>query len=265
MLLRTHDGIGIGDAADVLHGTVFVIRTHNVINLLEGIPLAEVLLVEIDGGLGHAENQLMSHVVLQTLSDKDSLRDVHGIVILKNVIRSRTNSVQIRRDLGGLLELIDRHFVRVLIHVEEIVDVVTLEHSQSIAVGLLVAFLEGVRDCLPVIGHSDNKSHLGLEIGLVKAREYLVAVEGLKLRIQVLVLILQVGESVQTRAVSVVLAEITDLDRVPGVEAQVFHVEGDLVVLVEGSFGALVVVDDEGGDGHGDQVDEEGAFGGLAV
>ena len=63
MLGRAHDVVTIGDASDVLHGAVFVIRTHHMINLGKWVSLTVSLLVEIKGRLGDTEDELFSEVL----------------------------------------------------------------------------------------------------------------------------------------------------------------------------------------------------------
>lgn len=60
MLFGAHDLIGISDAANVLHGTVLVVRAHDVVDLGERISSVEVLLVELQRRLRDAEDELVA-------------------------------------------------------------------------------------------------------------------------------------------------------------------------------------------------------------
>jgi len=76
-----------------------------------------------------------------------------------------------------------------------------------------------------------------------------VTVEGLELRIQILLLILLISEGMQPRAVGAVLVEVLQLNGVPA-ESQVLHLEGDLVASVVLGIAELLFVDDQSRDGH---------------
>jgi len=97
-----------------------------------------------------------------------------------------------------------------------------------------------------------------------------VAVEGLKLRVQVLVVVRSVLESVQANTVFVVGVYVTQLHSIPA-RGYVRELERDLVILEEFvasliSFGPLgLVIDAEVVDRHAVQVEEKLAILGVAA
>ena len=54
----------------------------------------------------------MSKILLEALSDKDSLRRVHRVKVLKNDVGSSAHRVEVGRDGRSLLELEQRGFFR---------------------------------------------------------------------------------------------------------------------------------------------------------
>ena len=75
-------------------------------------------------------------------------------------------------------------------------------------IAMLVTGLDGVANSAPVNRAKYNERHLGLEIGLVEAREDAEAVESLKLRVQILLLVSAVNESVQTNSILIIRSQV---------------------------------------------------------
>lgn len=50
----------------------------------------------------------------QRLPDKDTLWDVHGVTVLKDLVRSRAYSVEISRDSWCLLEIVYSHHLIII-------------------------------------------------------------------------------------------------------------------------------------------------------
>ena len=95
VLFRAHNLIGVRDAANVLHGTVLVIRAHDVVHLRERISCVEVLLVELQSRLGDTEDELMAEELDERLSDEDALRHIHRVVVLEDLVRAGAQGVQV--------------------------------------------------------------------------------------------------------------------------------------------------------------------------
>ena len=190
MLLTAHDIVRVGDAAHILHGTIFVIWTHHVINLAEWISGAEVLLIEVKSGLCDSKDLLVSEVVDQGLSDKDSLRNIHGVEILKDSVWSSTDGIQVSGYLRGLLELIDNHIIVLSVEIEEPVNLVALDHMLSLLfVEVVESLLDSVGDCSPVRWANHDEAHFSLEVWLIETWEHSEAVESFELRVKILALI----------------------------------------------------------------------------
>lgn len=95
------------------------------INFSEGVSSAKVLLIEVKGSLGDSKHKLVAKELNHGLAYEDTLRDIHGVIVLKDLVGSGTDGIQIGRDLGGLLELIDSD-IFIVVEVEEPVDSSTL-------------------------------------------------------------------------------------------------------------------------------------------
>ena len=64
----------------------------------------------------------MSQKLNEALTDEDSLWHVHGIIVLKYLVRTSADRVQVRRDLVRLLKIVDSHLVLILIELKEPLD-----------------------------------------------------------------------------------------------------------------------------------------------
>ena len=106
-----------------------------------------------------------------------------------------------------------------VIEVHHPVDVVLLNDVFAALVLLVLkSLLDSIGDGSPVRWAEDNKAHPSLEVWLVKAWEHLEAVEGLKLRVQVLALVLLIDEGVETNTVLIIWCKIFELDGVPSLD-----------------------------------------------
>ena len=65
------------------------------VNLGEWVSRAKVLLVEVESGLGNSEHKLVSEELNETLTDKDSLWHVHGVIVLEYLVGTGTDRVQV--------------------------------------------------------------------------------------------------------------------------------------------------------------------------
>jgi len=95
VFLRAHNFVRIGNATDVFHSSVFVIRAHNMVHFCKRITLAEALLVKINGRLCYSEHEIISHVLNERLSDENSLGYIHRIVVFKDAVGSSTDGIQV--------------------------------------------------------------------------------------------------------------------------------------------------------------------------
>lgn len=167
--------------------------------------------------------------------------------------------VQVWRDARGLLKLVNGHIRRVFVEVEEPFDACSFKNVPSavLLVPQVIPALDGVGNSPPFRWAQDDQAHLGLEVGLIKAGEDSEAVERLELRVEVLLLVRVVNESVQSDAVLVVGRQVSQLDSVPAL-GQVGNLERDHLVLVGlWAHWHRSVVDLKIGDGQGLEVDEE--------
>ena len=83
------------------------------------------------------------------------------------------------------------------------------------ALAVLVSLLDAVGNGVPLFGCNDSQLHLGLEVWLIEAGEDPEAVESLKLRVKVLLVILRVGVGVETNLILVVRRQILESHSVP--------------------------------------------------
>ena len=89
-----------------------------------------------------------------------------------------------------MLELIDGEGLIVAIEVEEPVDLVALNDMQALLFLLIIECgLNSIANCSPIGGAQHHEAHLGLQVGLIKTWEHSEAMERLKLRVQILLLI----------------------------------------------------------------------------
>jgi hypothetical protein len=115
-----------------------------VVNFAEGVPLTKVLLIKFNRRLCDSEHKVRPHVLVHGSTDEDPLWRVHGVVVLMNDVVTRADTVQVARDPGSLLKLCNRNFGLVLIKVEEVSDVMPLEHTSALM--HLEALLDRVAD-----------------------------------------------------------------------------------------------------------------------
>lgn len=101
-----HDIITISYTRHILHGTILVVGTHHMVDLGERVSLAERFLIVINCCFSDAKNELLTQVLDERLPYKDALRRIHWIKVFEILVWSRTNSIQVSRDLWCLLELV---------------------------------------------------------------------------------------------------------------------------------------------------------------
>ena len=259
VLFRAHDLIGVSDAANVFHSTIFIVRAHDVINLGEGVSCAEVLLVEIEGGLGDAKQKFVAQELHKGLSDEDPLGHVHGVVVLEHLIGTSTDGIQVSRNLVRLFKFIDGHLFVTFVEIEEPLDSGALQNVSAVVVSIsqLVARLNGIGHGTPLSWAKDDERHLSLQIGLIEAGEHAEAMEGLKLGVQVLLVVGAVRESVQADAVLVVRGQVLELNSVPALDNLILAKRDNLVLVALRSNRRRLVVHAELCHGNSLQVDEQ--------
>lgn len=146
MLLRAHDFIRVCDAADIFHGSVLVIRAHDVINFSERISSTKALLVKVESGLCDSKHELVSEELNKRLSDKDSLWHIHGVIVLEDLIWACADGIQVSGDSRGLLKFIDSDHALVFIKWQEPFDSSALKHVSTTVrrIAERVALFDGV-------------------------------------------------------------------------------------------------------------------------
>lgn len=96
------------------------------INFGERVSSAKVLLIEVQSCLGDSKHELVTEELNHRLTNEDTLGDVHGVKVLKDLIRSGTDGIQVCGNLGCLLKFIDSDLSFIVIEIEEPVDSSTL-------------------------------------------------------------------------------------------------------------------------------------------
>ena len=229
------------------------------IYLGEWVSGAKVRLVEVKGGLGDSEHQLVSEELDETLTDEDSLWHIHGVIVLEYLVGTGADRVQVCRDLECLLEIVNSHRVLILIELKEPLDSRAFKDVASAVIGVaqIIACLNGVADSSPVGGAQHDKRHLGFEVGLIKAWEHSESMEGLKLRVEILLVIGAVLEGVEANAIFIVWRQVTKLHCIPALH-NVGSSQGDHLVLEAlRAAGAGSIVDHQVGHCESLRVNEE--------
>lgn len=167
MLTAAHNGVTVSDAAHVFHSTVLVVRAHDVIDLAEGVPLTEMLLIVVNRCFCDAKEQLVAQVDEERLTNIDTLRRVHGVVIFKHFVRAGAHCIQVSRDPGRLLKLIRCNFA-VTVEIEEPTAVKFFENTLTIGVSIFVSCVDAVRYGAPLLRARHAQRHLGFETGLIE-------------------------------------------------------------------------------------------------
>ena len=245
ILFRAHDLIRVSDAANVLHGAIFVVGAHHVIDLREGVSGAKIALVEVKSGLGDPKDELGSQELSHGLAHEDSLRHIHGIRVFIDHVWTCADSVEVGGDPGSGLEVIDRNVSLLIVKVEEPVDTRSLQDMAAtvLSITAIKACLDGIADGAPLRRAQDDELHLSLHVGLVKAWEHSEAVEGLELGVEVLLSVGAIGEGVKTDAILVIGCQILELNSVPS-EADIFDLKRDNLILeASGINGQVFIVD----------------------
>ena len=229
------------------------------IDLGEGITSAEVRLIEVERGLCDSEHKLVSKELNEALTDEDSLWHIHGVVVLEYLVGTSADRVQVRRDLGCLLEIIDSHLILILIELKEPLDSCAFKDVASAVIGIaqIIARLNGVGDSSPVGRAQYDKRHLCFEVGLVKAWEDPESMEGLKLRVKILLLVGAVLEGVETNAIFIVGGQVTKLYGVPALHHVSSPQGNHLILEALRAAGAGPIVDHQVGHGESLRVNEE--------
>ena len=225
----------------------------------EWVSGAKVRLVKVKGGLGDSEHQLVSEELNETLTDEDSLWHIHGVIVLEYLVGTGTDRIQVCRDLVCLLEIVDSHRVLILIELKEPLDSRAFQDVSSTVIGVaqIIARLNGVADSSPVGWAQHDKRHLRLEVGLIKAWEHSESMEGLKLRVEILLVIGAVLEGVEANAIFIVWRQVTKLDSIPALH-NVGSSKGDHLVLEAlRAARADSIVDHQVGHSKGLRVNEE--------
>ena len=132
-----------------------------------------------------------------------------------------------------MLEIVDSHLVLILIELKEPLNSSAFKDMTSTVFGIaqIIARLNGVRDSSPVGRAQYDKRHLRFEIGLVKAWEHSETMEGLKLRVEILLIVRAIHEGVKTNAIFIVWCQVTKLNGVPALH-HVCSPQGNHLVLV---------------------------------
>ena len=133
------------------------------INLAEGVPLSEALLVEIDSSLSDTKDHLSTHELVHGASDKDSLRNVHGVQILMNLVVTSTHTEEVTRYLRCLLEFVKLSvfFVK---EFQEARDIMSIKNVFRLFVlSVLVLNLNAIADSDPIAVAHDSQCHLSFQ------------------------------------------------------------------------------------------------------
>ncbi len=97
----------------------------------ERISGAKVLLVKVKSGLCDSEHELVSEELNERLSDKDSLRHIHSIVVFENLVWTSTDGIQVSGDSRSLLKFIDSDHFLVFVKWQEPLDSSALKHVSA--------------------------------------------------------------------------------------------------------------------------------------
>lgn len=144
---------------------------------------------------------------------------MHRIIILVHFVAASAHRVQIARDAGRLLKLIESNIVLTRVEFQKVRNVMSIQYSLGIVrPSVVVSFLERIAHRFPVGRATDSQGHFCLERGLIENREYVVAVESFKLGVQVLLLVGLVNIGVQTNTVCVVGVQVLKLNSVPALD-----------------------------------------------
>jgi hypothetical protein len=157
----------------------------------------------------------VSKIFNQRLSDENSLRSVHRVVVLEALIRSSAHGIEISRYFRSPIELITGHLGLIFVEVQEPFNPKPLNDSLALNSSILVADFLLIRYCDPVLRDSQAKGHLGLKVRLVEAGKHAEAVKSLKLSVKVLLLILLIDERMKAHPVVIVWGEVSEEDLVP--------------------------------------------------
>jgi hypothetical protein len=189
MLAGTHDGVSICDATYVLHSSIFVVWAHDVVDLGEWVSLTKDVLVKSKGGLSDSKNHFFSQVLNQRLSNVDSLWWVLWVEVLIESVWTSTDSIEIRRNSWGLLELIGNDSLVFLVEVKEPLTRELLDNLLSLFSSVFMSGFLAIRNDVPVRWGGTGQGHFSFKGWLVKAWEYSVAMESLELSVQILVFV----------------------------------------------------------------------------
>ena len=158
-----------------------------------------------------------------------------------------------------MLEIVDSHLVLILIELKEPLDSCAFKDVSSAVFGIaqIIARLNGVGYSSPVGRAQHDKRHLCLEIGLIEAWEHSETMEGLKLRVEILLVIGAVLEGVEANAIFVVWCQVTKLNGVPSLHHISTPQRDHLVLEAFRAAGADPIVDLQVGHGKSLRVNEQ--------
>ena len=161
------------------------------IDLGEGISGAKILLVEVQGGLGDSKHKLGTKELNHRLTYEDTLGHIHGVIVLKDLVGTSADGVQVGGDPRGLGELSDCDVRLVFVELEEPLNSSAFQDVSAavFSVTELKACLPLVTDGAPFSGAASDEGHLGLHVWLIETGEHSEAMECLELRVKVLLLI----------------------------------------------------------------------------
>jgi len=128
--------VRVSDTANIFHGTKFIVRTHDVVYFREGVSLAKTLLVKVNCRLSDSKDHICTHEFIHGPADVHSLRSVHRIIILVNIIVASADRIQVARDTRRLLKLIDSKLC-FFEKFRQLFNVVALQNTLNILLGFM--------------------------------------------------------------------------------------------------------------------------------
>ena len=163
-------------------------------------------------------------------SRRGSRTNTELIVILEDLEGTGTESIEIGGSLRCIVELIGSDLALILVEAHKPLDLILLKHSLPLLVSIVVSLLDFIRHGYPILWDSQAESHSGLEVRLIEGGEDSEAVEGLELRVQVLLLVFLVDERGETQSFVFIRGEVSKSDLVPA-ELDQLGLYSDLLML----------------------------------
>jgi len=181
LLASTHDRVTVSNAPYIFHSAVLVIWAHDVVYLGEWIAGSKIFLVEINSRFCNPEHHFIPQIFSKTLPHKNSLREIHSIIILINLVRAGADAVQVSANARSLLVFVHTHFLRRFKEVQKPLDTVPFENSQALFSGVVVSSFETVAYRPPFTGASYSEAHFSFQVRLVEDGKHSHAVESFEL------------------------------------------------------------------------------------